>query len=118
MKLEEFLMHQTDILSIPVGHTVFSEGDPGNAMLVLMAGRADVMIRGKVVETLQPGDIVGEMAIIDDSPRAATLVAREECNFIAIDDRKFRELTAENPDFALHVMRAMATRLRGVSAFL
>ncbi|MBL8521685.1 MAG: cyclic nucleotide-binding domain-containing protein [Betaproteobacteria bacterium] len=118
MKLEEFLMHQTDLVAVPVGHTVFSEGDPGHSMYVLMAGCADVMIRGKVVETLQPGDIVGEMAIIDDSPRAATLVAREDCNFIAIDDAKFRELTAENPDFALHVMRAMATRLRSVSTFL
>ncbi len=118
MKLEEFLMHQTDILSVPVGHTVFSEGEPGRSMLVLMAGHADVLIRGKVVETLQPGDIVGEMAIIDDSPRSATLVAREDCNFIAIDDAKFRELTAQNPEFALHIMRSMAMRLRGVSAFL
>lgn len=112
MKLEEFLMHQTDIVSLPVGQTLFSEGDAGDSMYVLMAGRADVMIRGKVVETLEVGDIVGEMAIIDNAPRAATLVGREDCNFIAIDAHKFRELTAENPDFALHIMKAMATRLR------
>jgi CRP-like cAMP-binding protein len=118
MKLEEFLMHQTDIVSLPVGHTLFSEGERGDAMYVLMAGRADVLIRGKVVETMQPGDIAGEMAIIDNAPRAASLVAREDCNFIAIDADKFRELTAQNPDFALHIMKAMARRLRGLGKLL
>ena len=55
MKLEEFLMHQTDIVSLPVGQTLFAEGDAGDSMYVLMSGKADVMIRGKVVETL-PAD--------------------------------------------------------------
>jgi CRP-like cAMP-binding protein len=118
MKLEEFLMHQTDIVSLPVGHTLFNEGDTGEAMYVLMAGRVDVMIRGKIVETMQPGDIAGEMAIIDNAPRAATLVAREDCNFIAINQQKFRELTLQNPDFALHLMKAMAQRLRDLGKLL
>jgi CRP/FNR family transcriptional regulator, cyclic AMP receptor protein len=118
MKLEEFLMHQTDIVSLPTGHTLFAEGDTGDSMYVLMSGRADVSIRGTVVDTLNMGDIVGELAIIDDAPRAATLIAREECNLIAINASKFRELTAENPDFALHIMRAMAQRLRSVGKLL
>ncbi|HEX4858344.1 MAG TPA: cyclic nucleotide-binding domain-containing protein [Usitatibacteraceae bacterium] len=118
MKLEEFLMHQTDIVPLPVGHTLFSEGEYGDSMYVLMSGKADVMIRGKVVETLEVGQIVGELAIVDNAPRAATLVAREDCNLIAINAMKFRELTAENPEFALTVMRAMAHRLRNLGKLL
>jgi CRP/FNR family transcriptional regulator, cyclic AMP receptor protein len=112
MKLEEFLIHQTDVVALAAGQALFTEGDAGDSMYVLLAGTADVLLRGKVVETLATGAIVGEMAIIDDSPRSATVIAREDCNFIAINAARFLALTRENADFALHVMRAMAHRLR------
>lgn len=118
MKLEEFLIHQTDVLSIPAGGALFTEGERGDSMYVLLAGKADVVLRGKVVESLTSGDIVGEMAIIDDAPRAATVIAREDCNLIAINADRFLVLTRENADFALHVMRAMAVRLRQVGKLL
>lgn len=118
MKLEEFLMHQTDVKLLPAAHTLFAEGESGDAMYVLLSGRADVLIKGKTVETLQVGAIVGELAIIDNAPRAAAVVAREDCNFIAINAARFRELAHENPDFALHVMKVMADRLRNTGKFL
>ena len=83
-----------------------------------MAGTADVMLRGKVLETAKSGAILGEMAIIDNSPRAATVVAREDCSLIAINAHRFTALTRDIPDFALHVMRAMADRLRRVGKLL
>ncbi|MEO8103892.1 MAG: cyclic nucleotide-binding domain-containing protein, partial [Betaproteobacteria bacterium] len=79
---------------------------------------ADVLLRGKVVESATSGAILGEMAIIDNSPRAATVVAREDCSLIAINAPRFSALTREMPDFALHVMRAMADRLRRVGKLL
>ena len=118
MKLEEFMMHQTDVLVLSAGDTLFSEGDAGDSMYVLLSGQADVMLRGKLVETLTSGSIVGELALIDDAPRSASVVAREDCNLIAINAARFRTLTRENPDFALHVMRAMADRLRNVGKLL
>jgi len=118
MKIEEFLLHQTDVLVLPVGHTLFSEGDAGDSMYVLVSGTADVLLRGKVVESAKSGAILGEMSIIDNSPRAATVVAREDCSLIAINAARFSALTREMPDFALHVMRAMADRLRRVGKLL
>ncbi|MEO8103805.1 MAG: hypothetical protein ABI790_14880, partial [Betaproteobacteria bacterium] len=57
MKIEELLMYQTDVLMLPVGHTLFNEGDPGDAMYVLVSGTADVLLRGKVVESATSGAI-------------------------------------------------------------
>lgn len=118
MDLEDFMLHQTDVLALPAGQTLFAEGDKGDSMYVLVSGHADVLLRGKVVEQLESGAIFGELAIIDNTPRAATIVARDDCNFIAINAGRFRTLTRENPDFALHVMRAMADRLRHVGKLL
>ncbi len=118
MKIEELLMYQTDLQVLPAGATLFAEGEPGDSMYVLVSGRADVMLRGKIVETATSGAILGEMAIIDNSPRAASVVARDECSFIAINAGRFNDLTREVPNFALHVMRAMADRLRRVDRLL
>lgn len=118
MKIEDLLMYQTDVLVLPAGKTLFSEGDPGDAMYVVVSGIADVTIRGKLVETAQTGTIFGELAIIDSSPRSATVVAREDCSLIAINANRFTALTKEVPDFALHVMRSMADRLRRVGKLL
>ena len=118
MKIEELLMYQTDLQVLPAGSTLFSEGDSGDSMYVLMSGTADVMLRGKVVETATSGAILGEMAIIDNSPRAASVIARDDCSFIAINAERFNDLTREVPNFAVHVMRAMADRLRRVDRML
>ena len=118
MKIEELLMYQTDVMVLPAGQALFAEGDAGEAMYVLVSGTADVMLHGKVLETAKSGAILGEMAIIDNSPRAATVVAREDCSLIAINANRFSALTREVPDFALHVMRAMSDRLRRLGKLL
>lgn len=118
MKIEDLLMYQTDVLVLPAGDTLFAEGEAGDSLYVVVSGTADVLIRGKVIETAKTGAILGEMAIIDNSPRSATVVAREDCSLIAINASRFTALTREVPDFALHVMRAMADRLRRVGKLL
>lgn len=118
MKIEDLLMYQTDVLVLPAGDTLFAEGEAGDSLYVVVSGTADVLIRGKVIETAETGAILGEMAIIDNSPRSATVVAREDCSLIAINASRFTALTREVPDFALHVMRAMADRLRRVGKLL
>ncbi len=118
MKIEELLMFQTDVMVLPAGQKLFSEGDAGDCLYVLMSGTADVTVRGKVVETATTGAILGELAIIDSSPRSASVIARDDCNLIMINAETFKTLTRDVPDFAMHVMRAMADRLRSVGKLL
>ncbi len=118
MNLAELFRHQADLQSLTAGQTLFREGEPGDLMYVLMSGTAEVVVHDKVVETAGVGAILGEMAMIDDGTRSATLVAKTDCKLLPIDRKRFNFLIQQTPNFALHVMRVMADRLRRTDACL
>jgi CRP-like cAMP-binding protein len=94
------------------GSTIFAEGTDGQAMYVILDGEVDLRVGGELMETAGPGDIIGEMALIDANPRSATATARSRCLLAAVDQARFLYLVQETPYFALHVMRLLAHRLR------
>ena len=97
---------------VPAGTVVILEDEPGNVMYVLLEGQLLVTAQGKRVHTMMPGAIFGEMALIDDRPRSATVTAVTDSRLIAIDGTRFQEIVGRSPQFALHVMYIMATRTR------
>jgi CRP/FNR family cyclic AMP-dependent transcriptional regulator len=104
--------HEGETTKIPPGQTFFSEGEPGDLMYVVESGEADVILNGKVIETIGPGGIVGEMALIDAQPRSATVIARTDCALIPVDAKRFLRLVQHTPYFAIQVMQILTTRLR------
>ncbi|MEW5904295.1 MAG: cyclic nucleotide-binding domain-containing protein [Pseudomonadota bacterium] len=119
MNLAELFRHQTDLKVLAAGETLFKEGDtPAELMYVLMSGNAEISVRGKRVEVAGEGAILGEMAMIDDAPRSATVVAQTECRVLPIERPRFNFLIQQTPNFAVHVMRVLADRLRRVDARL
>ena len=94
------------------GTTIFHKGDPGDYMYVVMEGEVDVIADGNYIRTLNPGDIFGEMSLIDDAPRSADTIARTNCVLAPVDERRFLFLVHETPMFALHMLGVMARRLR------
>lgn len=118
MNLAELFRHQTDLHPLAAGQILFSEGERGEVMFVLMSGTADIIVHNKVVETAGAGAIIGEMAMIDDNARSATVVARSNCSFFPVGRSRFNFLVQQTPNFALHVMRVMADRLRKADAVL
>jgi CRP-like cAMP-binding protein len=94
------------------GETVFTQGDEADRMYVVSSGSVTLSIGDRVVETVGPGGLFGEMALIDLEPRSATAVAETGCELVAIDKRRFWFLVQETPYFAEIVMRVMAARLR------
>ena len=111
----ELFSHNPTIIPVPAGHPLFSAGDEGHLMFVLSKGTADVVVNGQVVESLQHGSIVGEMGIVSPGPRSATVVATSDCEFVAVDEKRFQFLVQQTPFFATQVMRVMAERLRAVN---
>lgn len=101
-----------DAVEIEAGDIVFREGDPGDVMYAVLSGRLDVVHGDAVIDSVGAGDIIGEMAIVDRSPRSATLVAAEPSRVVKVDERRFLFLVQEHPTFAMQVMRIMADRLR------
>jgi len=81
-------------------------------MYVVQEGEVDIVVGTSVAETVAPGGIFGEMALIDQHVRSAGAVARTPCKLVLVDQRRFQFLVAETPFFAIQVMSIMAERLR------
>ena len=99
-------------VTIPAGSLLYRAGDAGDSMVGVIDGEVDIVADGEVIETIGPGGIVGEMALIDGSVRSANAVARTEVRVSLIDRAHFERLVSTHPTFALQVMRIMADRLR------
>jgi CRP-like cAMP-binding protein len=99
-------------ISYAAGTKIFSEGETGTQMYVVLEGEVELRIRGGVVETLGPGEPFGEMALVDHSPRVATAVAKTNCKLVAIPEKRFLFMVQQTPHFALQIMRVLAERLR------
>ena len=114
----ELFSNAPDIIKVNAGAALFREGEDGTTLYVLTIGTAEVMIGNRVVETLQPGNIIGEMALVDPAPRTASVIAVTDCEFVEVDDKRFNYLVQQTPFFALKVMRVLSERLRTTSAML
>jgi len=99
-------------VSVSAGQVLFRDGDTGANMFGVIECEIAVGKHGVLIETIGPGGIVGEMALIDHSPRSADAVARTDARLAVIDEGRFMRLVSDHPTFALQVMRVMADRLR------
>jgi CRP/FNR family cyclic AMP-dependent transcriptional regulator len=86
-------------------------------MFVMLSGRAKVQradAEGKevILAVLGPGEFFGEMSLIDEEPRSATVVTLDPCEFIAITKEAFQFLIAQNNEVCLRIMRSLVQRLR------
>ena len=116
MNPADLFRQDTDALQLAAGDFLFREGDKRDKMYVLLEGEMDIRLGDYVVETARPGALIGEMALIDDSPRAANAVAKSACRLAPIDQRRFHFLIQQHPHFATHVMKELADRLRNMNA--
>jgi CRP/FNR family cyclic AMP-dependent transcriptional regulator len=103
--------------SAPRSTTIMAGGDPTDSLYVVLSGRLKVMMsdaEGKevILTILGPGEFFGEMGLIDDEPRSATVVTIEPCELLSIAKRDFKKCLAENFEMAMAVMRNLVRRLR------
>jgi CRP/FNR family transcriptional regulator, cyclic AMP receptor protein len=94
------------------GAIVFREGEHGTEFYVIQKGRVQILSGNRVLETLGGSEIFGEMALIDASPRSATVVAETDVVVAPITEKQYLFLVRHTPYFALKVMRVLAERLR------
>ena len=95
-----------------LGEVIFSTWDMGFEMYVVLDGEVELKVDSTVLETLGPGQPFGEMALIDQSPRTATAIARTPCKLAVIPEKRFLFMVQQTPEFALQIMKVMAVRLR------
>lgn len=108
----EIFSREPDLRTFKAGDTIFSAGDRGDCMFVVIEGDVDIRVNGAVVDRLKSGSIFGEMALIDAEPRSGTAIAATDCKLAAIGEKRFLRLIEQTPRFALQIMRVVTERLR------
>jgi CRP/FNR family transcriptional regulator, cyclic AMP receptor protein len=103
--------------SVARGATIMVAGDQTDSLYIILSGRLKLMMsdaEGKevILSILGPGEFFGEMGLIDDSPRSASVLAIEPCELLSIAKRDFNKCLAENFEMAMAVMRGLVRRLR------
>lgn len=118
----KLLAFTSDRMTFDAGQELCRQGDMGDAMYVILGGSADILIDSptgpiKVAE-LQRNGFVGEMAILCDMPRTATVKAHERVTALKIPKEMFFRLVAEFPQMAVEIMRELAHRVEDMNGKL
>jgi CRP-like cAMP-binding protein len=99
-----------DEIDVRKGKVLTREGEPGREFFVLIEGEADVVRDGVEVNVMGPGDFFGEIALVSNRPRTATVTATSPVRLLVVTDRAFRELMRNMPSIQDKVLAALAAR--------
>ena len=102
----------TDVIDSPQGHVLMRQGDRGAEMFVIVHGRAEVKRDGRVIGEATNGDILGEIALVDEGPRSATVTLTEPSRLLVVGHRDFHSLMDEMPTVRMQVLESLARRVR------
>jgi CRP/FNR family cyclic AMP-dependent transcriptional regulator len=94
----------------------FREGEPAQELYIVKSGKVEVRLGNRVLDRLPELSIFGEMALVDHSPRSATVVAATDTTIVPVGEKQFLFLVSRAPHFALNVMRVLGKRLRTANA--
>jgi CRP-like cAMP-binding protein len=115
MNLLDIFRDSDDLVEVPTGTVLFSEGLAGNHMYVVVEGEVEITLHDKLLANAGPGEMVGEMALINSEIRSATATTKTRCLLAYIDHASFDSMLRHVPDFSMHVMNELTKRLH--SAF-
>lgn len=102
---------------VPRGATILRAGDHTDFVYFILSGTLKVQVsdeegREVILSNLGSGELFGEMGVLDDNPRSATVVASTSCDLVVISKTDFKRCLAENFDVSLYIMRSLVKRLR------
>jgi CRP/FNR family transcriptional regulator, cyclic AMP receptor protein len=120
---KKLLGEVVDTRTLKAGETLFRHGDPGHAMYVVSKGKLEIFIKDHagqkiVLAETGPGDVFGELALLDEGPRSATAVATEDSELIELDRGDLLLLVTKRPESALHMLGAMGAMTRKADMLL
>lgn len=112
MNLLELFDKSEDTVEYAAGTVIFSERQTGNLMYVVLDGEIEIRVNNELLDLVKPGEVFGEMALVDSKKRSASAIARRPSRLAALDEEKFLAMVRREPQFAIVVMRLLARRLR------
>jgi len=118
MRFLELFSDWGDTVDLPAGAVIFSEQAPADVMYVVLSGDVDLTLHGKPLGAEGAGGVIGEMAMLDSAMRSSTATARTAVRLARLDRAQLRKIARDDAEFSLHVMSALANRLRSVDTFI
>ena len=116
MKIEKNLF-QRYVKAFEPGQVIFKEGEQGSEMFIIIQGEVEIRKRtsmetARTLSTFKPGDVFGEMAIIEKKPRSATAIATKASRMLVMNEPLFLAMIERNPDFARKMILVLSERIR------
>ena len=108
----------TKVVNLEPGQELFKKGDSGRDMYVILSGELEVADGNHIFATVGAGEIVGEMALVSNEPRSATVRAISAAAVTPVDERRFLFLIQHAPFFAVSVMQTLSARLKLMNAWV
>lgn len=108
----------TSTVEYDTGDTVIREGEPGAAFFVTVAGQAKVVVGGKTVHRVIPGDHFGEISLLDGGPRSASVVAETPMSVLRLNRSPFLKIVRDDADLARALLASLARMVRRVDRSL
>jgi CRP/FNR family transcriptional regulator, cyclic AMP receptor protein len=105
-----------DQVEVPEGKVLMREGAPGRECFVVVQGSATVKRRGRKIATVGPGSFFGELALLDQGPRVATVTADTDMQLLVLSARDFSSLLDAVPSVSRRILRGVAERLRAAES--
>jgi CRP-like cAMP-binding protein len=115
MEIKFLFNESNDTKTFQPGDIIIRQGDKAYVMYSLIEGEVEVFINGQLINTLKPGDIFGEMALIKKDRRHATIIAKTQCKLNTISRERFLSLVQEDPYFALDFMSLLLDRMSSLN---
>jgi CRP-like cAMP-binding protein len=104
------------VRTVPAGEVVIAQDDPGTEMMVILDGSAAVTRGKRKLRVLGVGNVCGEMSLLDNQPRSATVTALEPTRMLVINGPAFRKLLAKVPSLSASLLATLSMRLRAADA--
>lgn len=99
-------------LSFPARHTIVKQGEEGQSLYILVAGRVRVHLGNRELAILKREDCFGEMAVLDAEPRSASVTTLDPCDCLVLTQQQLYEAIDETPDIAINIIRLLSRRIR------
>lgn len=101
-----------DELSFPSNHTIFTEGQEGRSLYILVSGQVKVHLSDRELARLEQGACFGEMSLFDAEPRSASISTLEHCECLMLTQMQLYDAIDETPGIAINIIRLLSRRIR------
>ena len=110
-----FIATRVEDVDLPAGKKLTEQGKSGGEFFIVLSGEAEVTHDGKVVNTMKEGDHFGEIALLDNGPRTATVTAKTPIRVLVLSPRQFQDVLHADAEIAVTLLHSVTRRLRNAA---